>query len=160
MRWTMVAAGLAVWVILCEPAAAQLPERPAPLGSVIEEVTLGGSPVSLEELLAHAARSAPALAVAEAEVDLADADFGLADPLLPGNPYVQAAIGARLQRSSDSGMDLNVQIQLLQPIEIAGQRPLRFDVARAARATRDLQLERHADIVLAAGTIGSGDFTP
>ena len=135
MRWTMFAAGSATWMLLCGPAAAQSAEPPPGFDSEIAAVTLGGTPVSLEALLEHAARSAPALAVAEAEVELADADFGVAEPLLPDNAYVQAGVGPRIHSDASGAMDLNVLIQLLQPIEIAGQRPLRFDVARAARAT-------------------------
>lgn len=126
-----------------QPARAQPEERHPEFGSeAVPEVTLGGTSVSLEALLEHAARSAPALAVAEAEVGLADADFGVAEPVLPDNATLQVGIGPRLVAMPNGAMDLNVQIQLLQPFEIAGQRPVRFDVARAARATRARSLEQ------------------
>ncbi len=121
------------------------PDRPgvsAELGSAVEPVTLGGTRVTLAALLEHAEQNAPALAIAEAEVGLADADFGAAAPLLPGNPRVNLGIGPRLTADGNADMDLNAQAQLWQPIEIAGQRPLRFDVARAARATREGNLRR------------------
>jgi len=132
---------MAAWMFLCVgPAAAQLVEQPPGLDSEIPAITLGGDPVSLEALLAHAERRAPALAVAEAEVDLAEADFGVAEPLLPNNATLQAGLGPRLA-SNTNAADLNVHVQLFQRFEIAGQRPLRFDVARAARETRERGLE-------------------
>ena len=101
-------------------------------------VSVGGTPVALEALMEHARRNAPSLALAEAQVALSDADFGRAEPLAPGNASVLAGLGARFQGAET---DLNALVQVLQPIEIAGQRPLRFAVARAARRTR----ERHLD---------------
>jgi len=143
MRQKMIAAGAAAWLVLVSwPAAAQSVPAPDGLEADVPEVTLGGTPVSLEALLAHAERRAPALAVAEAEVDLADRDFGVAEPLFPSNATLQAGFGPRVQSGANGAADLNAQIQLLQPFEIAGQRPLRFDVARAARATRERSLER------------------
>lgn len=143
MRWTMVAAGSAAWMFLSVGSAvAQVVEQPPGLESEILEVTLGGTAVSLEDLLEHAARSAPALIVAEAEVDLSDEDFGVAEPLLPGNAVLQAGIGPTNQASLNGENGLSLQLQLMQPFEIAGQRPLRFDVARAARRTRESGLDR------------------
>ena len=112
------------------------------LGAEVQEVTLGGTLVSLEELLDHAERSAPALAVAQAEVGLADADFGAAAPWLPSNTRLNLGLGPRIAANAGAATDLNAQAQLWQQIEIAGQRPLRFDVARAARATREGSLAR------------------
>lgn len=143
MRWTMGAVCVTAFVFtFVRPAYAQPVAMPDELGSEVRDVSLGGTPVSLEALLEYAERSAPALAIAEAEVGLASEDFGVAEPLLPDNPTLQAGLGPRLAATTNGAMDLNVQVQLLQPFEIAGQRPLRFDVARAARATREASLER------------------
>ncbi|MEQ8727502.1 MAG: TolC family protein [Sandaracinaceae bacterium] len=143
MRQKMIAAGAAAWLVLASwPAAAQPAPAPDGLEADVPEVTLGGTPVSLAVLLAHAERRAPALAVAEAEVDLAQADFGVAEPLLPNNATLQVGVGPTNQASANGEYDVGAQVQLLQPFEIAGQRPLRFDVARAARATRERTLER------------------
>lgn len=105
----------------------------------IEPVRIGGALVSLPRLLRHAMSEAPALAVARAEVGLAEEAFGAADPFLP-NPTFSAAVGPRF--GQNGATDTDVQASLDIPIEIAGQRPLRFDVARAARRTRELQLEQ------------------
>ncbi|MCB9637270.1 MAG: TolC family protein [Sandaracinus sp.] len=143
MRQTMFAASAAALLLIGScPAAAQPAPVPDGLETPLPRVTLGGTPVSLEALLAHAERRAPTLAIAEAELDLADGDFGVAEPLLPNNATLQAGFGPRIQGDANGASDLNVQVQLLQPFEIAGQRPLRFDVARAARATRGRSLER------------------
>lgn len=106
----------------------------------IEPVEIGGTPVSLAALLGHALRSAPALSVAQAEIALADEDFGAADPFLPGNPTLTVAVGPRF--GQDGGSDIDAQLSLMQPIELAGERPLRFDVARAARHTQEMRLAR------------------
>ena len=85
-------------------------------------------------------RAAPALAVARAEIELADEEAGAADPFLPSNPTLQASVGPRL--GDNGSTDIDYQLSVQQPIEIAGQRPLRFDVARAARRTREANLGR------------------
>ncbi|HBQ17746.1 MAG TPA: hypothetical protein DEF51_43660 [Myxococcales bacterium] len=112
-------------------------------------VSIGGESVSLERLLQHAERHAPALAVAEAQVALADGEFGAAEPLLPRNPSLLLGAGPRF--GANTSVDANVLVNLLVPLEIAGERPLRFDVARAARSTRERAQERvrwqvHQDI--------------
>ena len=132
----------AVMCILISATAAAAQGVSPNLGSDVHDVSLGGARVSLEDLLAHAESHAPSLAIAEAQVALADADFGVAAPLLPENPTINFGIGPRLSATPNADMDLNAQVQLWQRIEIAGQRPLRFDVARAARATRESSLGR------------------
>lgn len=116
------------------------PIVPAPPTGEPVSVSIGGEPVPLTRLLSHAERSAPAIVVALAEVELADEDFGAAEPLLPSNPTLQVAAGPRF--GDNGATDLNLRLILQQPIEIGGQRPLRFDVARAARDSREHQLER------------------
>ena len=103
-------------------------------------LSIGGVRVSLQALLAHARRRAPALLVARARVGLAREDFGRAAPLLPTNPTLRVAAGPRLGQNGSA--DLNLQALLLQQIEVAGERPLRFAVARAARGSRRAELAR------------------
>jgi cobalt-zinc-cadmium efflux system outer membrane protein len=148
---------VAVWAIAgaavllqvpSQSASAQAQEEPADSETVVPAVptsepvsiSIGGQTVSLARLLRHAERSAPAIAVARAEVELADESFGAADPLLPSNPALQIAAGPRV--GDNGATDLNLRLILQQPIEIGGQRRLRFDVARAARDSRDHELER------------------
>lgn len=143
VRWMAAAALLIVGhALLAEDARAQ-PARAleGPDDADDDEpVRVGGVIVPLERLLEHASRNAPAIVVARAEISLADEDFGAADPLLPSNPYVQAQVGPRFGQAGAT--DLDIQIALTQALEIAGERPLRFDVARAARRTREAELER------------------
>lgn len=104
-----------------------------------EPVRIGGALVPLPRLLRHAMRAAPALAVARARVGLADEALGAAAPFLP-NPTLSAGAGPRF--GANGAVDVDVQAGLQVPIEIAGQRPLRFALARAARRTRRMQLEQ------------------
>lgn len=105
-----------------------------------EPVDIGGVPTALEELLAYAERHAPAIAVATAELQLAQADAGAAAPLLPDNAAVQISLGQR--RAVAGGTGLDAQLQLLQPIEIGGQRRQRRGVAALSRASRERALDR------------------
>jgi len=114
------------------------PERGEPGHEGTEPVRIDGVPVSLERVLHHAMRSAPALSVARAEVGLAGEELGAAAPFLP-NPIVSGGAGPRFGQDGATGLDAVAGLQI--PIEIAGQRPLRFEVARAARRTRELRLE-------------------
>jgi cobalt-zinc-cadmium efflux system outer membrane protein len=125
-RWMIALALLTLWTP--RGARAQPPR-----------VSIDGRPMSLAALLRHAEDHAPALAVARAEVGLADEAFGAAEPLLPANPELLLGVGPRM--AANGGSDANVLASLLVPLEIAGERPLRFDVARAARARRERALD-------------------
>lgn len=105
----------------------------------VEPVGLGGIRVPLARLLRHAMREAPAIAVARAQMQLADEAFGAADPLLP-NPTISAAAGPRFGQGGATDADVEVSLEV--PVEIAGQRPARFDVARAERHTREQALQQ------------------
>lgn len=115
------------------------PERGESGHEGTQPVRIGGELVPLSRLLRHAMREAPALSVARAEVQLAQEAFGAAEPFLP-NPTVSAGVGPRFGQGGATDTDVQATLQI--PIEIAGQRPLRFDVARAARRTREMQLEQ------------------
>lgn len=146
MRRVMTTAS-AVLVMMCVEgnAFAQQGEDvplPEPVRLVTEavEVSLGGERVSLSELQRHAQEHAPRIAVARAQTALAQEDYGAAAPLLPGDGALQVGVGPRFVAQGDSAP--NVQVQLLQPIEIAGQRRLRRRVAESATETRDSHLAR------------------
>ena len=129
------------WAQVEEEPSDSVPIVPAvPATAEPISVSIGGERVSLARLLRHAERSAPAIAVARAEVELSDEAFGAADPLLPSNPALQVAAGPRF--GDNGATDLGLQLVVRQSIEIGGQRPLRFDVARAARDTREHELGR------------------
>lgn len=118
LHYTLVAA-FALWVPAgWAQATAQAPDRLAEAST--PRISVGGPRVTLERLLAHAARHAPALAVAAAEIDLADEERALAQPLLSDNAVLQAGVGPRIQRGGDRARAPNAQVQLLQPIEIGG----------------------------------------
>lgn len=104
------------------------------------EVSLGGERVSLTEIRRHAQQHAPQVASAAAQTALAQEDYGAAAPLLPGDGALQVGVGPRFVAQGASAP--NVQVQLLQPIEIAGQRRLRRGIAEAATETWDRRLNR------------------
>lgn len=144
MRIDGRAATLAVllWGMPIEGARAQ-DVHVAPEGADHEEpepVRVDGVLVPLDRLLRIASRSAPTLRVARAEVQLADEALGAADVFLPGNPSLQAQLGPRF--GANGASDLDVQLTLLQSLEIGGERPLRFSVARAARRARETEVQR------------------
>jgi cobalt-zinc-cadmium efflux system outer membrane protein len=103
-------------------------------------IEVGGRPTTLDALLAYADANAPAVSVANAERELAQADAGAAAPLLPDNATLQVGVGQR--RASAGGTGLDVQLQLLQPIEVGGQRRLRRAVAASAVASRERAVDR------------------
>lgn len=119
--------------------AQQSAPRPA-MELSVEEVSLGGTGVSLEQLLEHAAQYSPRIAIAVAEVGLADADLAVATPLLQENATLQVGLGSRTV--GNGGSVLGGQVQFLQPIEIGGQRRRRRAVAGASRTTRDVRVDQ------------------
>lgn len=107
----------------------------APDAAASEETEeLGGRAVSLDALLSHAAEHAPAAREARARRRLADGERASASRLLGENPRVMLRMGPRV---SEDGSDLDLRAALSQPLDVAGQRGLRRNVARRARAVRD-----------------------
>lgn len=82
---------------------------------------------SLPELLAHAELHAPAVQLAARRRGYAGAARAGAAPLLRQNPTFELGIGPR--SSGASGRDLDYFASLGQPVEVAGERGLRLDVA-------------------------------
>jgi cobalt-zinc-cadmium efflux system outer membrane protein len=82
--------------------------------------------VSLEELLSYANEHAPALLIASQRRRYGEAAREGASPLLQDNPTLQVGVGPRFD---DGRRDTDFNIALSQPVEIAGQRGLRFEAA-------------------------------
>jgi outer membrane protein, heavy metal efflux system len=87
-----------------------------------------GKPVSLDELLTYADQHAPALVVAIAGRQRAEAERTAASPLFPEEPIVSGAAGRR-RGSGDGGEGWDFEVGLDQRVEIAGQRGTRRDAA-------------------------------
>lgn len=104
--------------------------------------------VSLGGMLAYADQHAPVLAVARSSRARAEAARAKAAPLVPGNPELSVAAGPRMA-NGETSVDLDVS--LLQQIEIAGERGLRFEAADRMRELTDAEVEQvrwfvHCDV--------------
>lgn len=97
-----------------------------------------GELVSLEQVLAHARAHSPNITRAEARVTLGTAQIAAAKPLLPENPVVSAALGARF---NPFGTSFESQIQIQQPFELAGERRQRLEAGRAAERARQSEVD-------------------
>lgn len=75
--------------------------------------------------LVRRARSSPNVALAEAGVETAEATYRGTQPLLPSNPQVSLSFG---RRQPANGLEVQAQIQ--QPLNVAGQRRSRRRAAR------------------------------
>lgn len=111
------------------PAAAQPPGQPQPPAA--PNVRASPSGVTLEELLRHAEKHAPEIALARAGLSKGRAELEAEAPLFPSDPVLGGAIG---RRSNRDGADIDWGVSLEQEIEVAGERGLR---RRAARASLD-----------------------
>jgi cobalt-zinc-cadmium efflux system outer membrane protein len=134
---------------------------PLPLGSRLaraNEADGREKVVSLTQLLEFASTHAPATRLARASRALGEAARAGASPLLRDNPSVSFAAGPRTAQGRPSALDLSAS--LAQPIEIAGERGLRRDVARRfserleaeagstlAEVRRDVDVAYHAAVV-------------
>ncbi len=100
------------------------------------------SVVSLEALLRHAETHAPEMIVARSRLGLVREEEGAAESPFPDNPRVMAAVGPRLDALGAA--DVDVTVQLFQPIELAGEQGERRRVARTRRArlSRELAVVR------------------
>lgn len=84
-------------------------------------------PVSLDAILAYADRHAPELLVTRARLGLGDAAVAGAAPILPKNPQVSGALGARW---TPDGTHPEWNAAVSQQLEVAGERGLRIEAAR------------------------------
>jgi cobalt-zinc-cadmium efflux system outer membrane protein len=95
------------------------------------------SELSLEEALALARQSAPALVEAAGRVAEARGGVTGALPLLNDNPILEAEAGPRSSSSHGGGMD--VAVGLAQPLELGGKRGARLELARAGLARAEAE---------------------
>lgn len=94
--------------------------------------------VTLAEVLERARIHGPAVVRAEARLELGQAQRAAASPLLPDNPSVYLGVGGRI---NPLGFNVELQAQVSQPLEIAGERRMRLD---AAAAYQGALAQRHA----------------
>lgn len=109
------------------------------LASLVSTPLLAQERVSLEAILQHADTHAPAIVVAEARRDEADAERRGAERLLSDPLRVEIAGGPRFAEAT--GEDFDLLLSITQPIEVAGERGARLDAAAALGARRDAELE-------------------
>lgn len=113
--------------------------RPATTTDATTEAPIvEGRTVSLAEVLEQARAHAPEVLRAEARLELGVAEREAAAPRLPGNPNLYLGVGGRTNRF---GTNVELQAQLSQPFEIAGERRMRLG---AAAAYHDALAQRHA----------------
>jgi len=93
--------------------------------------------VSLEALLAHAERRAPALVVAERRRRYGDAAAAGADVALQHNPTLEFGIGPRFSGANESDFDFTVALG--QPVEVAGEPAARRRAAALVGARLDAE---------------------
>lgn len=98
-----------------------------------------GAKVTLGQMLDHADRNSPVLAVARSTRSRAEAARVAASQLLPGNPELMLAAGPRYGLTG-TGIDLD--ISLTQQIQIAGERGVRLDAAARLRELTDAEIEQ------------------
>lgn len=94
--------------------------------------------LSVEEAVRLAQENNPDIRSLTGEVDAARARLRGASLLFQNNPSVSAAAGPR---SSDAGKSRDSSVQILQPVEIAGQRGARIAASRAALDAAQARLQ-------------------
>ena len=108
-------------------------------------LAVAGSPVfaqsrtlTIEEAIRLAQENNPDVRSLTADVDAAKARLRGASLLFQNNPALSAATGPR---SSDAGKTRDSSIQILQPVEIAGQRGARISAAQASLDAAEARLQ-------------------
>lgn len=107
-----------------------------------------GQDVGLDEILAFADEKSPVLRVARSTRSRALAARAAAAPLLPANPQVTFAAGARLGRA---GVGADIEASLAQQFQIAGERGARLEAADRFSDMTDAEIEQvrwsvHCDV--------------
>ncbi len=112
--------------------------------------TITAEPLTLRRAVERALQQNPGVNHAAAEIEAAEARLNDASGLLRDNPELSVAAGPRY---TEEGTQLDLGVQLTQPVEIAGQRGARMEAAEAAllAARARLQNER-AEVVARART--------
>lgn len=96
------------------------------------------SAVSLSAMLTHADEHAPRMIVGRAELQRGQAEVDGASVVLPSNLRAGAAAGPRF---AEGARGVDFQVWLRQPIEIAGERKQRREVAGKYKQRTDKELE-------------------
>ncbi|MCC6215322.1 MAG: TolC family protein [Polyangiaceae bacterium] len=128
--WPHLAPLLVCLSLACPGAGAPPPRAPTPAPRVAREV-------SLEDLLAHAARHAPSLTLLERRRAYGSAQRILAAPPFPRNPTVELRAGPRFEGSARA---LDYSASLAQAVDLAGARGARLGVATRMAARHDAEL--------------------
>jgi cobalt-zinc-cadmium efflux system outer membrane protein len=144
-------AGMLIWPRLSAAQRDDGRTERAPVGA--GERPAAKRTVSLADALAHAERSSPLLAPAQARLGLGNAAREGAEPLLRDNPNVELGLGPRSGPGGQSSIDTHVRVQ--QRIEVAGQRGARLDAAGRLGA---LEEERLASARFALRTVVRAAF--
>jgi cobalt-zinc-cadmium efflux system outer membrane protein len=109
-------------------APASSPEKAeGPLGPLSWATDARGT-VTLDEVLAHANEHAPALLVVRGRLSIGEADLEAASPLFIQDPYLWVGAGSRLPQGDRNTFEM--QLQVYQQVEVAGERGLRIDAAK------------------------------
>jgi cobalt-zinc-cadmium efflux system outer membrane protein len=106
--------------------------------SVASAESLSNGEVSLAAILGYADVHSPFLGVARSKRAYADAARAEAGPVFPANPELTIAVGPRF---SDGHTGIDVQASLMQEVEIAGQRGLRFEAAERLQERTEAEVE-------------------
>ncbi len=91
--------------------------------------TATAEPLTLGQVIERALQQNPEVNQAAADVEAAQARLADSSRLVRDNPNLSAAAGPRY---TDEGAQLELGLQLTQPLEIAGQRSARISAAEAA----------------------------
>ncbi|MCC6900044.1 MAG: TolC family protein [Polyangiaceae bacterium] len=132
-----------------EHSRAQAPSRGAPgEGTAPMPDPSSAREVSLASLLAFADRHSPLLAVAESTRSRAEAARVAASLVLQQNPELSVAAGPR---TGSAGTGLDVTVELMQELELGGERGARRAAAQRLSELTDAEIEQvrwalHCDV--------------
>lgn len=117
-----------------EPEPAVMPEaisttnaQDGPLAPISWATDARGT-VTLPEVLDHANDNAPALLIVRGCQAIGEADLEAASPIFIQDPFLWAALGGRLTPNERTTFEM--QAQIYQQVEIAGERRLRIKAAK------------------------------
>jgi len=125
-----------------EPPAATFAGAPpagSPLGPVSWATDARGT-VTLAEVLDHAKQNAPALLVVRGRLSIGEADLEAARPIFIQDPFLWAGLGARFTNGERTRFEM--QSQIYQQLEVAGERGLRIEAAKRLKDYTQADVDR------------------
>jgi outer membrane protein, heavy metal efflux system len=131
------ALGLAFALASVESQAQEARRSDSAVGQRTSSVASNEEPVSLDQILEHAMKGAPAAMLARAGIEAGKAELEAASPLFPRDPVLSGSIGRR-KTSSGSGIDYSVGVQ--QELDLAGKRAAQLRAARLELSARRAEL--------------------